>query len=257
MSQYGLDAIALFRQYTRESYELEFCVQPPPFDLSRPIQTWFDTEDKGFDQAYLKLTAGDLEEFRVGPIERSTPNLPGRYVYPKPQYAATAAVQVSPNGDRQLLYGHMLTTRAEAEQIMREIGGDTVYEEQNPIFPYVYPPEETRRIHVITRAGSSMLAWQLRRLQTAHGLGALGHWDLSDPQNLRWVGGPFPDGAGCDDYMPVPVRDLHPNERVVTGFGGLPVIQRTDLTAQGAVVFSEGDRSKLNSIFAWVNRQSG
>jgi len=245
--QYGEEAIALFRPYTREGFEEEWDVQPPAFDPSRPIQFWFDTTAPGQARTYKKLTRDGLVDFTVPARERATPNLPGKYRYPKPYYAATDAYQESPGGRREPIVPHLLTTLDEADQLCREIQGQRVEESQMPMFPYVYPPHEKRRIHTVVRNGQSYPAWRMRSTQTSHGVGAPGHWDLSDPDCIRWSAGPFPDGKDCKLYKAVPVRDLLPNEKVETIFGGLTAIRRTDVgPADG---FTAADRQKLDAIY--------
>lgn len=251
--QYGLDAIALFIQHTRESYEKKYGRQARPFDPNRIIQTFFDTSTPGFDQSYLKLTPQGLEEFTLTAEERATPNLPGRYRYPKPHYPETRAYQQNPDGRSEPIAPYLLTTAAEASSLATELSGE-YHEDRNPVYPYIYPEGEDRRVHFITGPGFNAFAWLLRQLQSTWGVGAPGEWEIGNGGNvdlrkgeLQWISSPIPDGSGVRDFTPVPVRALLANETVVMLQSGLAAIRRTEVVP--AAGFNSADRKKLDAIY--------
>ncbi len=254
---YGISQLALFSNYTRESYLAAFGVQAPPWDPSRVRKTWFDSTvdtSNPTNLAVYKMIAPDasgvwgFRQLVLPAIEAATVNLPGSVTYPAYSVAPT---QVTSGGSP--VNPNFLSLEADARSLMTALGGTGLVQETgNAIFPIVYPASEPRRIWdffvngVLVNAGTLLLA------QNANGIGAPGRWDTSKGEPV-WIPAP-PPPTGVDDMRPpreMPVRDLLPNEKLQTGLMGVSVV-RTDLEQQQSGQFTADDRATLQQIYQIV-----
>jgi hypothetical protein len=261
---YGIDSLALFKTYTRESYRQAFGVEPPPWNPSRLTKTWFDSsvDTASVSPVSYKAVARDaggnwtLQTFSLAAAEAATVNLPGAIAYPPYVIAPTGATRGgSP------INPLFLSLESDARGLLAPLGAVSIVDQgATPVFPVVYPPDELRRMWAIVRSsGQQINVGALLQERNASGVGAPGRWDLSGV-NPVWVSDP-PAPSGLDDKrppVPMPVRDLLPNEELRLGPMGFGVqVVRTDLE-QAAMrkngAFTEDDRKKLDEIYRIVSR---
>lgn len=238
---YGPDKLQLFPRLTRATYREKYGVEPPPWDKAKRIKRWFDTSVlEGVEDAenhvvqYEVFDATRPRGVRVLAMtaaEAAAPNLPGAAVYPKYVVAPTPAVIVAPiSGEKSGVNPEHLSDRAEAVALAAELGLDAAAVRESSLAMFVvYWNGERRRPWVIEWKGSDLQVSLLLRMRYANGVGAPGRWDVSGTSPV-WV--PEAPETGEQDMrpeIPIPVRPLLPNERIVTGFGGIITIQREDL----------------------------
>ena len=259
---YGVQDLALFKTYTRDRYHAAFGVEAPPWNPARLRKTWFDsTVDTSSPDnvAIYKIAAQDpilgwtMKQMVIPAQEAATVNLPGAIAY--------AAYNVAPTGATRggsLINPNYLSLESEARALMAAVGGTDVVEEGDmPVFPVVYPPDETRRMWAIIYRGRPVNVGNLLLNLNSKGVGAPGKWDFSSSEPV-WVPAPLPP-TGLDDTRPpreMPVRDLLPNEKFQMGLMGVSII-RTDLAqlqAQQDGQFTPDDRATLQQIYQIVSR---
>ena len=259
---YGIELLALFQSYTRESYFSTFGVEAPPWNPARPRKAWFDSSLGHSDPAAVhsyQFLAPDqggnwaVQSFQLGAAEAAAINLPGSFTFPPYLPAPTGTnrggTPVSP------VY---LSSVADAEALLLELKGASLFDDgMRGLIPVVYPPDEQRRMWAINFSnGQQLNVGLLLGARNANGVGSPGHWDLSSGSPV-WVADP-PAPAGLDDTRsprPVPVRALLPNEAlcpVMTAIGPVGVqVVRTDLerkAAEQSGAFLPSDRAMIEQI---------
>ena len=259
---YGVQDLALFKTYSRDSFRAAFGVEAPPWDATRLRKTWFDSTvdtSSPANVAVYKIACRDLidgwtlKQMVIPSQEAATVNLPGAMVYPAYAVAPTGATRggspINPN---------YLSLESEARALMATLGATALVEQGiTPVFPVAYPADEPRRMWAIVVNGRAENAGNLLLNMNSKGVGAPGRWDFSSGE-LVWVPAPAPP-AGLDDARPprdMPLRDLLPNEKFQMGLMGLSVI-RTDLAQQQAQQegqFTPDDRATLLQIYRIVDK---
>ena len=265
---YGVQDLALFKTYTRETYRAAFGQEPAPYDPARPPKSWFDsTADTSHPEnvSVYRVVARSANGWAVRQLvvpaaEAAAVNLPGPVRYPAYAVAPAKAVRTAP-GDLtpQPVNPDYLSTQAQALVLMVEIGGTAVVEEQamGGGFGIAFAPDEPRRLWEVVFRGFRTNAGLLLKNRNAQGVGAPGRWDLSEQEPV-WVSDP-PPPTGLEDSRPardVPVRDLLPNEALQTTLMGVSVV-RTDLRderAKGLGQFTAEDRAMLVAVYQAVTR---
>src|SRR6266404_4533333 len=263
LAVYGTQELALFKDYTRDTYRAAFGVEAPHWDPSRLKKSWFDSTADRSDPANVaiyKIVAKDqsgnwaIRQLVMPAQEAGAVNLPGAQVYPPyvvaPTQAARGGSGINP------IY---LSLESDARTLMAELGGQGLVDEVNTsVFLIVYPADEPRRAWDILFQGHAENAGSLLFNRNTKGIGAPGRWDLSSPTPV-WVPAPLPP-TGLDDTRPsreMPVRELLPNEKLQTGLMGVSVI-RTDLQQQANELsgqFTPDDRATLQQILRIVSGQ--
>jgi len=258
---YGIAALGLFQNYSRESYLAAFGVQAPPYDPSRLIKMWFDSAADTSNPANVSLykTVGldqsgnwSLQQMVIPASEAATVNLPGTVTYPPYVIAPTQATR----GGATINPAY-LSMPGDAAALMAKLGGSHLVDEgTSPVFPVIYPAGEPRRVLDFTVGGNLYNVGTLLAAENANGIGYPGQWDTSGI--VTWV----PDPAaptGMDDSRaprPMPVRSLLANEKFNVGLMGVGIV-RTDLqTAQNqdAGMFTKDDRATLQRIYQIVSQ---
>lgn len=274
--------LELFPRLTRADYKARFGVQAPPFDMSRPVQRFFDTTADPL-KPYTFLTL-DKKQLRLASVTIPTaqalsPNLPGLYEYakwaPEPsrvQIRVVGTGEILPHGSAD----NLLATREQVEAMRKEVGlcfmglltGGVTSEEAtlNSSYQYVYPIDEPRRIwrllvplaHGATQPFNVGLLLQERyRL----GVGAPGAWKLiedSGGYSLVWDSaiGPTPDWNDLPE-TPIPMRTLWADEELFYQFGGNVGVRKKSTAPAVAGGFTDADRSLQQSISADVKAIRG
>jgi len=261
---YGIQDLALFKSYSRDSYRAAFGVDAPAYDPARLRKNWFDSSvDISGPQnvAVYRILAQDdngngiLRQTVMPALEAATVNLPGTIQYPPYIVAPTLATRGGSS-----LNAIYFSLESEAQALMRELGGDQLRQEDLPSFPASYPSGELRRPWYFLFQGQPVNVGALLLSRNAQGVGAPGHWDVSTPQPV-WIPGPA-GPTGADDTRPLremPVRNLLPNEQLHAGLMGILGVVRTDLqkTADEASgQFTPDDRATLRMIYQAVSKLS-
>lgn len=259
---YGIQDLGLFSSYTRDSYLAAFGIQAPAWNPAWPAKSWFDSTVDTSNPANVALYkvisrdgSGDwgYQQMVLPAQQAAAVNLPGAITYPPYAVAPTQATRGGAPVNPQYL-----SLQSDAEALMAALGGTALMDEGvSTVFPIVYPPNEPRRVWDFTVNGQSCNAGSLLFLQNANGVGAPGHWNLSETSPVWVPDPPAPTGVG-DTRPPVnmPVRDLLPNEKLQTGLMGVSVV-RTDLQQQvdqQAGQFTSDDRATLQQIFQIVSK---
>jgi hypothetical protein len=264
---YGIQELALFKSYNRDTYRATFGQEAPPYDPSRQPKAWFDstadTSQPDNIAVYKVVGRGAngnwaIRQLVIPASEAAAVNLPGAVKYPPYTVEPTRAVRTGPGGLPPVPTNpDYLSTHAQASALMVEVGGTAVVEEP-PMgggFGIVYPPDEPRRMWQVIFKGYGVNAGLLLKNRHAQGVGAPGRWDLSQTEPV-WVPDP-PAPTGLDDPRPLremPVRDLLPNEILQPGLAGVNVV-RSDLrqeTAKALGQFTPADRAMLEAVFQAV-----
>ena len=259
---YSIQALAIFKTFSRDSYFAAFGVQAPPYDPSRLIKAWFDSAadvSAPNNVAVYKIVAPDqsgnwgIRQMVMPASEAATVNLPGAIIYPSYVVAPTQATRGGSPINPQYL-----SLEADARALIAQLGGDSILDEGNsPVFPVIYPPNEPRRMWDIMLQGQPINVGALLAAQYANGVGAPGHWQTSGG-GAQWISDP-PAPTGLNDTRPprpVPVRDLLPNEKLQTGLMGVGVV-RTDLQQQANEAtgqFTPDDRATLQQIYQMISK---
>jgi hypothetical protein len=256
---YGIQDLALFKNYTRDSYLGAFGVQAPAWDPARLKKSWFDSTVSTSDPsnvAVYKIVGRDasgnnyaIKQMVIPAQEAATVNLPGAITYPPYVVAPTgvtrAGVGINPN---------YLSLQADAQALMTLFGATQIMDEGtgSAIFPVVYPPDEPRRMWNVIFKGQPLNAGLLLLQQNANGEGAPGNWDWSSSDPV-WIAAP-PAPTGLNDTRQardMPVRDLLANEKFQIGLMGVSIV-RVDLQQQAdqqAGQFTADDRATLQGVY--------
>ena len=261
---YGVQELALFKSYSRETYRAAFGVQAPAYDPTRRGKSWFDSSvdlSASDNVAVYRIVAQDqsgngiLQQIVIPAQEAASVNLSGPVQYAPYVVAPTPATRGGSG-----LNPIYLSLESDAQALMQELGGDTLQLEELPSFPADYPAGEPRRLWDFLVRGRAVNVGSLLLSRNAQGVGAPGHWDVSAPEPV-WI--PDPAGpTGADDTRPpreMPVRDLLPNEKLYTGFMGILGVVRTDLQKnedEASGKFTADDRALLRMIYQALSKPS-
>lgn len=252
-SSYPLTELNLFDRLTRAIYKEKYGEQAPVWDKNRRIQRWFDSSAAALppDEPYIieyYAQVGGVTMRRKTVItnaEAATPNLPGRFDYPKyvpaPSGAWTDILDSlgKPTGARRYLSNEDLSHYIDAVMIAQQLqsvkGVDSVSDPFETVMggPYAYRFDETesRRFWNLRINGDNVVSvGRLLKAKYAFGVGAPGRW-ICDNNYVQWVSD-IPVDVGERDLrpeVPIPQRPLKSNERIIEGspFSG-PLVERTD-----------------------------
>jgi hypothetical protein len=274
---YSASALALFQEYTRDTYTAAFGMAPPPWDPSRLYKSWFDSSvpvsTAGTSAPAAMVTyqifgqdttgAWGLQNMTLALADAASVNLPGGAIaYPQYVIQPTDATRGASG-----LSANYLSLESDANALLPTFAGTSLVDQGlTPVFPVVYPVDEPRRMWAIVLAnGNQLNVGLLLMARNAGGIGSPGHWNTSADASPGgypvWSADP-PAPTGLDYTGPdraMPLRALLPNERIgVQLFGLLPatVIMRTDLgqaQAEAAGQFTPADRQNLNAIYRIVS----
>lgn len=259
LDAYSFGELALFKTYTRESYRAAFGVEPPAYDPTRAIKTWFDstadTSDADNVSTYkVILEVGGkwvVKQLVLPSWEATTVNLPGAIEYPKYVVATTNATFVSDPVQ--------LSLRSEAAKLLVELGltGVELVDEADSMQYYrVDYRDDPRRLWSFFYKGGQYNVGSLLANRHHYGVDWPGHWEVGS--TIRWVSDP-PAPAGLDDQRPprpMPVRDLLANEKIESALFGGPQIVRTDRQKRTEVSgqFMDADRALLQEILRLLQK---
>ena len=264
-------ALALFREYTRESYRSTFGLDAPPWDPARLYKSWFDSSTfipQPNTVAYRTFGqdatgAWGLQNLTLTFADAASVNLPGEITYPKYLVSPTGATRGSSS-----MSANYLSLESDARTLLPAFGGTSLVDQGiTPVFTVVYPAGEARRMWaIVTPNGNQLNVGLLLIERNAGGVGSPGHWDTADDSASggypKWMADPAAP-SGLDDTRPhcaMPVRALLPNERIgmqTLGVFDSPVIMRTDLgqaAAELAGHFTPSDRQILTEVYRILSK---
>ncbi|MBZ5632810.1 MAG: hypothetical protein LAO55_06725 [Acidobacteriia bacterium] len=261
---YSVQDLALFKSYSRQSYRAAFGIEAPAYDPSRLRKSWFDSTVDVSDPsnvAVYRVASQDqngnaiLRQIVIPAQEAAMVNLPGAIQYPPYIVAPTSATR-----DGSSINPVYLSLESDAQDLMKELGGNNLRQEELPPFTADYSSDEPRRPWEFLVRGSPVNVGALLLSRNAQGIGSPGHWDLSSPQPVWMPDPPAPTGAD-DTRSPreMPVRNLLPNEKLFTGLMGIQGVQRTDLqltSDEASGKFTPDDRATLRLIYQAVSKLS-
>ena len=273
---YSPSALALFLEFTRDTYTAAFGVAPPPWDPTRLCKSWFDSSVPSgasvstppaatvIYQILGQDTTGawGLQNMTLASADAASVNLPGAITYP--QYVVQPTDATRGNSGMSANY---LSLESDANALMPTFAGTSLVDQGiTAVFPVVYPADEPRRMWAIVLPNGNQLNVGLLLLErNAGGIGSPGHWNTAadaSPGGYPVWSADLPAPTGLDYTGPdraMPLRALLPNERIgVQLFGLLPatVVMRTDLgqvQAEAAGQFTPADRQNLNAIYRIVS----
>jgi hypothetical protein len=251
---YSPQDIQLFKRFNRESYQSTYAEQAPPWDKSRNIKRWFDTEALDrclaegsnpsldivqywvFDQyanpnaQYPSPTCG-LRKLRLTVADAASINLPGLVAYRKWVPDPTPAQVVCSFGVAAYDV-NQICSYDDALLVAKSLGvGRELVRESTWVMALcnIQWNGETRRAWTIDWNRDPRQASFLLASMYSSGIAAPGKWDLSGAEP-RWISDV--QEAGEQDprpEVPIPCRQLVDVERwsQVTPF--TTVIYRTDI----------------------------
>lgn len=277
---YGFGELALFKEYTRDSWQKEKGTQAPPWDPSRPIKRWIGDDQTGVNEGWAAHHDGDVGYSYWDPVKQvfmdadmpedqwETINLPGVYNFPKYEVDPTPAVVVGPAGSNKL-NPTWLSTEEQARFMMAELKkvmGATIGLKEAKISDPVFRTEwqgETRRQWVLVVNGIEHTVGLLLVEKFRNGVGAPGQWRTLGNGGITWV--TLTPNTGDRDPRPevaVPVRDLYENEQLDrNSMTGTLRIHRTDMG--GGMIGDVGEgvgqmftviSNRLDAIYADIQK---
>jgi len=240
---YGPESLQLFKRFNRDTYLGAFGVQAPPFNVSKPVKRWFDTEvlsvcvendnDPNVELVQYSVFDRDkIKKINMTVNSASEINLPGLVVYPKFVPVPTLAKQFINFGSSTIVNSINvlnICSYEEAVVVAATLGllKESVSESRWETFGEISWNGETRRPWLITFKGSKLQAAFLLQRIYSNGVGAPGKWDMSSVEPV-WVSDLQVSGEQVPVEVPIPVRALASNERIkVTPFA--VQIYRTDV----------------------------
>lgn len=245
----GLGSPGLNGGYSRQSFLDAFGVDAPPFDPSRPTQSWFDSTAKP-DGTYEYNVLGrnhlglpTLEKKTMLGKDARVVNLTGGTEYPTYVVEPTNGYQDLGSWGHASINPVYLSTKEQAEELMKEwtdlgLNCHDLHEQNDPNFPYVWPDDEERRVWIFTCDGAGDTGWVYPGValadKNAEGVGHPGEWDLSDmeAEGPKWLPDEDPPEQPADpnNVIVMPLRDLKDNERLILASAGMTVmVERTYL----------------------------
>lgn len=255
---YSISEIYIFKNYTRTSFEAEFGVQAPPFDVSKPVKTWFDLTVKTPTVTYQTLNLNTLQfiSLTLTKEEAASLNLPGEYRYEKYVVEPTECLVTFPGFPipPATLNDNFLTTRVDAELLAKELGGvvEDAFSPNGSFYGRKLSCQvDKRNVWEVVLGQKRYIAGLLLKQKNEFGIGHPGFWDQTG-DILVWKR--TQPVTTSSNVMRTPVRPLFPNETFSrTPFG--VYLNRSDVPVPGGV-FTEADRQKLEEVLKLVRELS-
>lgn len=245
---YPVEKLYLFKRFTRATYLVETKSQAPTWDPAKRIKRWFDPNALGVSPETVmtyKVVGLDLKgnpvinSLTMTAKEACSVNLPGVMSFPKYVPMPTNAVMYCsatndwPAGNSAVNVD-LLCLKEEAEALASEIGGTKVLENEFFGGPCTINwADEKRRNWLVEWNGDNLQASALLKAKYMNGVGAPGKWILDRVATPVWQPEYIKD-AGMQDPRPEilnPIRNLYPNEKLVSGFGGVVSVMNTSLAS--------------------------
>lgn len=271
-SPYSVTALELLPTYDRASYQKVTGTQAPPFDISKPAKSWFDSTASGsvtYQVFNGSLSSPAFLSVTMPSAQANTVNLPGLPTF------ATYAPQVSNivisigtcQGATSSGYsGSYQSTLDQAMALLNEIGDSTlvINTGTGSMFPgssFAFCKIEPSNPISIYKLGNQNVGLMLQQ-RNAKGVGYPGSWGQKDAQGYyTFTPAVLNDGSTSTlGSIGTPSRALLPNEKLISVVNGIiptPEIVRTDLTPTPSTGpsgdgFGSDDRATMSQILKAV-----
>lgn len=244
----------------RLKYQQDTGEQAPPFDSKKPggIKTWRMDSAALMDKSVTYQTLGKNAQGNPAVVPVTIPadlagqvNFPGAYVYPKYEdwkstKPATAIRYTQflgrfPNP----IPRELLMLPEEAAQLAAEIGNGATAQEEPGEHSY---PDRNRVFNIVVN-GIAYAAGFLLMSRAGEGLGSPGHWVVGSNAGPKWVSEHPATGEAVTDMVPIPVRALLPNERLIVGLTGLVQVQVGDAPVPAGGGLTADQAAMLKAIY--------
>lgn len=246
----------LFKQHTRDSYKAKYGVDAPSYNPALPPKSWVDdTAPNG--GTYKVFQDGKFVPLVIADVAHAAINLPGIHEFP-PYLIDSTSGAISGMNPSSPYNAFLLSNEADAKALMADLGGSNLEDGGQVNFsgsPVVYLAWETRRMWQFRINGQGPInVGTLLAAKNKAGVGAPGHWDVSNPGTPVWVSTqPVGDIPLNGDPVPVPCSDLLPGETVQkTGiFGFWTILSPADApqaTGGNATGWSSSDEAFLKQL---------
>lgn len=236
---YPIAELYPYHAITREEFKKLAGFEAPAYDPNKPRKRWWDPKapqdsKKSYNVVEIKdgkPVVGTMFEYGYAV------NLPGEVAYSEYKPAPTnafqncAATNDEPASSKPVDVNH-LSELSEAQAMLQELHGTGIQEENFSGPCSVNWNGETRRFWQIQVNGQWHNVGLLLKLKNAQGVGRPGSWAVSGT-SITW-NPVFQSDAGLQDprpEVPFPIRPLFANEQLALKFGGVVVVNRTDLPA--------------------------
>lgn len=240
MTRKPIDSLRLVPRYNdRDDYLAKTGKQAPSFDSARPKQQWEDPAALGgsgmYSITYWDFKFGALTTVTIHSADAACVNLPGLRFYPPYVPAPTVAVDFI----GQLINPAILSSEAEARSLMHElepVAGEewtlSVYHPADKDQIFTFGSETRRAWSVIARSRNGQVkdigvGGSLSH-RNSTGTGTPGRWDWNGGSPVFFPMRPAVTGEQLVEELPVPLRALLPNEKIVAGWGGVPHVEVED-----------------------------
>lgn len=245
---YGPDALEMLPRFTRASYRTATGVQAPPPNPLAPMKRWsIPTATESMTLGYWEFPVNGAPLYvqkTYTPTELKAVNLPGTFEYPKYVIAPSGAYTLQgPDLQPAGIGEDWLSTRSQAEAMadaLRALGWSVTGITENTlsgIFTIQYRPEETRRVWELEvgNGGGSRNVGKLVEERNKAGVGAPGKWTTpGESSSPIWHSLVPQSGDLLAGEVPIPQRELYPNEKWVQNLFSGWQIARTDKEQPGS-----------------------
>lgn len=254
-AQFPIEKIYLFTRLTRAIYRELYGEEAPAYDPTKPIKRWGDTtklsdaDGTPLPDPSMEICAYNVWDEKKGAIvkramtnaDAAAVNLPGVTVYPKWNNPDTSVAKVVDADSASEINGRQLISKEDAQFLMNEITRDTGLSgimvesdiQEGGNYKVVWGIE-TRRQYGLQITGLDIMNLAALGYQRwAAGFGCKGKWTLNSSGYPQFIADVVPDGMQDPrPEFPFPVRALLSNEKLVIGWGGVPHIERTDISTE-------------------------
>lgn len=236
--QFAIALLQTFKRFTRSEFFEFYGTHAPPWNREKPIKRWFDSSVAGLpagtrvNYRVFNQSAGAFQIVSMTAEEASSINLPGAMAYPKHHVLPTPArVLNTITGAVTPISPSYLCLTEEAQALAKELGDFTISEgRMEGPWTFQWNGDPRRMWNVISPSGNVFNAASLIALRNHAGVGAPGRWDKSGGEPV-WIS-EIPTDTGEFDprpEVPIPVRELLPQEVLAQTFGGIWVIRSASM----------------------------
>jgi hypothetical protein len=262
---YPVSALDLLPTYDRAGYLAKTGTQAPPFDVTRPAKSWFDSTASGtmtYSVFNGSPSAPAMSVLTLPAAQASSVNLPGLPTYAAytPHASNVVIAQGTCQGQTSGYSGIYQSTFDEAMALMNEIGDSSLVINTGigPMFsgsPFNFCKIDNSNPVSIYKLNDQNVGLMLQQ-RNSKGVGYPGTWSKAGNASGNYVFTPATLNDGSTSTLgsvPVPERALLPNEKLVSVINGIiptAEIQRTDLTPAPTTGggFTDADRDMMKQI---------
>jgi hypothetical protein len=214
---------------TRADYLKRCGFQAPPYNPSRVVKNWVDTDPGSYPTVSYTAWVRDSNPVQILPLtlsstEASTVNMRGEYTYPKFEIQPTPAIGTSgPIPPNEII----LLTQAQAVAASLGKGWSVKPTSPYPGFPVQWNGEQRQYYSILKDSdpGTEYDAANLFLQWMSGGIGAPGHWIFPTTGGPQWQIDPQNIGMNASGEVATPIIPLLPNEKIIyQGISQTPMI---------------------------------